>query len=424
MISSEIRCDGQRDCALRPLRSAGFRGSQPAMQVNTLILGAGAAGLYCAAHAGPDTLVVDHGKAPGEKIRISGGGRCNFTNLHAGPDNFLSGNPHFCKSALARHTQWDFIDLVDRHHIPWHEKTLGQLFCDTSARDIIAMLLAEVHAAGADLWLQTQIGEITHDGARFRVTLDREGQRRKVKARHLVVATGGKSIPKMGATGRAYDIAAQFDVPVTETRAGLVPFTFSDAPFTGLSGVSTPVRAMAADGTGFDEALLFTHRGLSGPAMLQISNYWQPGEALTLDLAPGADLYETLRAARATGGRKRLASVLPLPARLVEHLGGQHDLAGNVADWSDARLRRLSDALTGWQVRPTGTEGYRTAEVTLGGIDTGALSSKTMQAKGLPGLHFIGEAVDVTGWLGGYNFQWAWSSAHAAGQAIAAADRA
>jgi predicted Rossmann fold flavoprotein len=394
------------------------------MQVNTLILGAGAAGLYCAAHAGPGTLVVDHAKAPGEKIRISGGGRCNFTNMHAGPDNFLSANPHFCKSALARHTQWDFIDLVDRHGIPWHEKTLGQLFCDTSAKDIIAMLLAEMRAAGADLWLQTEVGEITHDGARFEVTLDRAGQRQRVAARHLVVATGGKSIPKMGATGRAYDIAAQFGVPVTETRAGLVPFTFSETPFAGLSGVSTPVRARAADGTGFDEALLFTHRGLSGPAMLQVSNYWQPGEALTVDLAAGADLFERLRAARATEGRKRLAGLLPLPARLVEHLGGRHDLSGNIADWSDARLRALCDALTGWQVRPTGTEGYRTAEVTLGGIDTDALSSKTMQVKGVPGLHFIGEAVDVTGWLGGYNFQWAWSSAHAAGRAIAAAGRA
>ncbi|WP_084863182.1 NAD(P)/FAD-dependent oxidoreductase [Salibaculum halophilum] len=390
------------------------------MQVNTLILGAGAAGLYCAAHAGPGTLVVDHAKAPGEKIRISGGGRCNFTNLYAGPDNFLSANPHFCKSALARHTQWDFIDLVDRHGIPWHEKTLGQLFCDTSAKDIIAMLMAEMRAAGADLWLRTEVGEITHDGARFDVTLDRDGERRRITARHLVVATGGKSIPKMGATGRAYDIAAQFDVPVAETRAGLVPFTFSETPFAGLSGVSTPVRARAADGTGFDEALLFTHRGLSGPAMLQVSNYWQPGEALTVDLAAGTDLYERLRAARATEGRKRLASLLPLPARLVEHLGDQHDLSGNIADWSDARLRALCDALTGWQVRPTGTEGYRTAEVTLGGIDTGALSSKTMQVKGVPGLHFIGEAVDVTGWLGGYNFQWAWSSAHAAGRAIAA----
>ncbi|MDR9428535.1 MAG: NAD(P)/FAD-dependent oxidoreductase [Salibaculum sp.] len=394
------------------------------MQVNTLILGAGAAGLYCAAHAGPDTLVVDHAKAPGEKIRISGGGRCNFTNMHTGPEAFLSGNPHFCKSALARHTQWDFIDLVDRHGIPWHEKTLGQLFCDTSAKDIIAMLLAELRAAGADLWLQTEVSEITHDGARFHATLAREGRCQKVTARHLVVAMGGKSIPKMGATGRAYDIAAQFDVPVTETRAGLVPFTFSDNPFAGLSGVSTPVRVMAEDGTGFDEALLFTHRGLSGPAMLQVSNYWQPGEGLTVDLAPRADLFETLRMARATAGRKRLSSLLPLPARLVEHLGARHDLSGNMADWSDTRLQGLCDALTGWQVRPTGTEGYRTAEVTLGGIDTDALSSKTMQAKAVPGLHFIGEAVDVTGWLGGYNFQWAWSSAHAAGQAIAMARHA
>jgi len=402
-----------------PLAPGGNCGQSAPMQVNTLILGAGAAGLHCAAHAGPGTLVVDHAKAPGEKIRISGGGRCNFTNLYAGPDNFLSANPHFCKSALARYTQWDFIDLVGRHGIAWHEKTLGQLFCDSSAKDIIRMLLDEMTTAGADLWLRTEIGEITHDGARFHVTLDREGRRQNVTARNLVVATGGKSIPKMGATGLAYDVARQFDVPVTPTRAGLVPFTFSDNPFAGLSGVSTPVRVAAEDGTRFDEALLFTHRGLSGPAMLQISNYWHEGEALSLNLAPAEDLFETLRTARQRAGRKGLSGLLPLPGRLVDHLAGLHDLSGNIADWSDARLRGLCDALTDWQVRPSGTEGYRTAEVTLGGIDTDALSSRTMAVTALPALHFIGEAVDVTGWLGGYNFQWAWSSAHAAGRAIA-----
>ncbi|KPP92069.1 MAG: putative oxidoreductase with FAD/NAD(P)-binding domain YhiN [Rhodobacteraceae bacterium HLUCCA08] len=386
------------------------------MDVTTLILGAGAAGLYCAAHAGPGTLVVDHARAPGEKIRISGGGRCNFTNLHCAPEAFVSENPHFCKSALARHTQWNFLDLVTRHRIAWHEKTLGQLFCDTSARQIIDMLLAECRAAGAGLWLNTQVGEIDHDGSRFTVTLEREGRRRVVRAAALVVATGGKSIPGMGATGLAYDIAARFGLAVTPTRAGLVPFTFDKGRFAALAGVSLPVRARAARGPAFDEALLFTHRGLSGPALLQVSNYWTEGAPVSLDLAPGAALFDALRAARHKAGRKALRTHLGhrLPDRLVAFLGETLDLSGNLADCSDARLHSLAEALQGWQVTPTGTEGYRTAEVTLGGVATDGLSSKTMQAKAVAGLYFIGEGVDVTGWLGGYNFQWAWSSAHAA----------
>ena len=390
------------------------------MEVSTLILGAGAAGLYCAAHAGPGTLVVDHARRPGEKIRISGGGRCNFTNLHCDPEAFLSANPHFCKSALARHTQWDFIDLVDRHGIAWHEKTLGQLFCDDSARRIVDMLLAECARAGAEVRLQTSVGEVGHDGTRFTVTLEREGRRETVRAAALVLATGGKSIPKMGATGLSYDIARQFGLAVTEIRAGLVPFTFDKGRFSDLAGVATPVRARAARGPAFDEALLFTHRGLSGPALLQVSSYWTEGEAVTLDLAPGTDLYSALRDLRTTDGRKALTTHLArhLPDRLVSYLSGLHDLTGTLADCSDARLRELSDAFSRWQVTPTGTEGYRTAEVTLGGIDTASLSSKTMEAKSVPGLYAIGEAVDVTGWLGGYNFQWAWSSAHAAATAI------
>ena len=389
------------------------------MHVKTLILGAGAAGLHCAAFSGPDTLVVDHAKAPGEKIRISGGGRCNFTNTGTSAGNFISQNPHFAKSALARYTQWDFIDLVDRHGIAWHEKTLGQLFCDDTAKDIIAMLLAEM-APTAQLWLQTTVGNIAYDGTQFRVAIKRNGQPQIVTADALVVATGGKSIPKMGATGLAYDIAHQFDLNVTDTRAALVPFTFSDEKFKTLAGVAAPVRVTTADNTSFDEAMLFTHRGLSGPAVLQASSYWHSGEDITVALAP--TLANALRDHRNTDGRKALTTVLAghLPARLVDFLSGDMDLTGNVADLSDKRIDTLADALNAWQLRPSGTEGYRTAEVTAGGVDTNDLSSKTMEAKKVPGLYFIGEAVDVTGWLGGYNFQWAWSSAYAAGTAIAA----
>ncbi len=391
------------------------------MHINTLILGAGAAGLFCAAHAGPSTLVVDHAKAPGEKIRISGGGRCNFTNTGTEPRNFLSQNKHFAKSALSRYTPWDFIALVDQHGIAWHEKTLGQLFCDTSAKDIIAMLLTEMRSAGADLWLQTSIGEITHRDGLFHVALTKDGTSQHITATNLVVATGGKSIPKMGATGIGYQIAQQFGPRMTETRAALVPFTFSDERFKPLAGVAAPVRATAS-GTSFDEAMLFTHRGLSGPAMLQTSSYWSESDAITIDLAPGKNLFETLRAERQTQGRKALKTVLAqhLPGRLVEHLGASHALDGNLADQSDAALTTLTDALQNWQLTPSGTEGYRTAEVTLGGVNTDDLNAKTMQVKAVPGLYFIGEVVDVTGWLGGYNFQWAWASAHAAGHAIAA----
>lgn len=389
--------------------------------VATLILGAGAAGLMCAAHAGPGALVIDHASAPGEKIRISGGGRCNFTNLHAGPENFLSQNPHFCKSALARYTQWDFIDLISRHGIGWHEKTLGQLFCDGRATQIVAMLVAEARRAGADLWLSTRLVEIAHDGHRFRAVLERAGIRVTITARNLVLATGGKSIPKMGATGLAYDIARQFGHDVTETRPALVPLTFSDAPFAPLSGTALPVRA-TCNGAAFEEAALFTHRGLSGPAILQISSFWREGATITLDLDPEGALYGALRAARQSEGRRNLTTVLGqhLPGKLVTHLAPSLALAGNLGDQSDARLGAIIAALRGWHLKPTGSEGYRTAEVTLGGIATGGLESATMESRHLPGLFAIGEAVDVTGWLGGYNFQWAWSSGWVAGQAIAA----
>ncbi|GAA6182234.1 NAD(P)/FAD-dependent oxidoreductase [Shimia sp. NS0008-38b] len=390
------------------------------MTWNTLILGAGAAGMMCAAHAGGRTLVLDHAKAAGEKIRISGGGRCNFTNMYAGPQNFLSANPHFCKSALSRYTQWDFIDLITRHGIAYHEKTLGQLFCDTSAKEIIAMLRAEMEAARAELWLQTKIVSVAHTGTEFVVEVEKDGLRQTLKAKNLVLATGGKSIPKMGATGLAYDIAHQFGLAVTDTRAGLVPFTFSDGRFTPIAGVAHPVRA-SANGAQFDEAMLFTHRGLSGPAMLQISSYWQETHSISLNLFPNGDPFEELRTRRQAQGRRNLTTELAtlLPSRLVEHLSGIMDLSGNLADQSDSALRSLCDVLQHWELQPSGTEGYRTAEVTLGGIDTNALSSKTMEAKAVPGLYVIGEAVDVTGWLGGFNFQWAWSSGWAAGKAIA-----
>lgn len=389
--------------------------------VQTLILGAGAAGMMCAAHAGPDVLVVDHAKAPGEKIRISGGGRCNFTNMYAGHGNFLSENQHFAKSALSRYTQWDFVDLVAKHGIPYHEKTLGQLFCDRSAKDIIAMLMAEM--GGARLWLQTEIGEVAHRDGLFHVALNREGKRHDVAARNLVLATGGKSIPKMGATGLAYRLAAQFGHRVTDTRPALVPLTFEGAAkeqFAALSGTSVPAR-VACNGTSFDEGMLFTHRGLSGPSILQISSYWVEGDALSLHLLPDMDLFQTLRARRSEAGGKAVTTVLAdlLPKKLVQHLAATWALTGNLADQSDTALQALCDGLTAWSVTPTSSEGYRTAEVTLGGIATEGLSSKTMESLHVGGLYAIGEAVDVTGWLGGYNFQWAWSSGVAAGRAIA-----
>lgn len=389
------------------------------MQVQTLIIGAGAAGMMAAAHAGSGVLIIDHARAPGEKIRISGGGRCNFTNLDVRPEAFISNNPHFMKSALRRYTQWDFIEIVTRHGIGYHEKTLGQLFCDRTARDIVTMLQAEMTQAGAQLMLDTSLSDITHDGTHFRATLTRHGKTRTVTATNLVVASGGKSIPKMGATGLGYQIAAQFGLPVTPTRAGLVPLTFTDDRFKPLAGTALPVRA-SGDGPPFDEAMLFTHRGLSGPAILQASSYWDQGQQITINLYPATSLYDNLRDARKIAGRKSLGTALAqlLPNKLAQHLTATLNLDGNLADWPDARLRDLADTLHNWTLTPSGSEGYRTAEVTLGGVDTGALDSKTMAAKSMPNLYFIGECVDVTGWLGGYNFQWAWSSGWAAGQAI------
>lgn len=380
---------------------------------DTIILGAGAAGMMCAAHAGGRVLLIDQARAVGEKIRISGGGRCNFTNMYAGPENYISQNPHFVKSALSRYTQWDFIDLVSRHGIAYHEKTLGQLFCDESAKQIINMLVAEMGAA--EVRLRTSVSAVERAGDGFEVTLD-TGE--VLHARNFVVACGGKSIPKMGASGLGYQIARQFGLPITQTRPALVPLTFGDM-FKPLAGVALDAR-VSCGGVSFDEAVLFTHRGLSGPAILQISSYWREGMPITLNLWPAGNLLDRLRDQRQKSGRRDISTNLAewLPKRLVAYLADLHGWRGNLADHSDAALTNIVRAITAWELYPNGTEGYRTAEVTLGGVDTDALSSKTMQAKGVPNLYFIGEVVDVTGWLGGYNFQWAWSSGWAAGVAI------
>lgn len=388
--------------------------------VDVLVLGAGAAGLMCAAEAGKrgrTVLVLDHAEAPGEKIRISGGGRCNFTNLRTSPANFLSENPAFCRSALSRYTAADFVALVERHGIPFHEKTLGQLFCDGSSKAIIDLLLRELAAGGGAVQLGTAIGAIDHRDGGFVV----ESSAGAISCLSLVVATGGKSIPKMGATGLGYDIAARFGLRVTETRPALVPLTF-EADLLGrtstLAGVTVDGRVSCGKAA-FEEAVLFTHRGLSGPAILQISSYWRPGEEIALALAPTVDVFATLRAARAKNGRQSLATALAaiLPRRLAQFIAGTPAPAKPIADLSDVRLREMATAINAWRVKPVGSEGYRTAEVTLGGVDTRDLDQRTMAAKAVPGLYFIGEVVDVTGWLGGYNFQWAWSSGWCAGRA-------
>ncbi len=372
-----------------------------------------------AARRGRRVLVVDHAKKPAEKIRISGGGRCNFTNLYCSPANYLSQNQRFCVSALKRYTQQDFLALVDRHRIAWHEKTLGQLFCNDSAQDIIDMLLGELRKAGGKLQLETAVTGIEAlPGGGFSVATTRES----LKSSSLVVATGGPSIPKMGATGFGYDVARQFGLKVIPPRAGLVPLTFSDSNrelCKRLAGVS--VDAIVSFGkTSFREGLLFTHRGLSGPSILQISSYWQEGQPITVNLAPETDVFETLRGLRSASPKQDLKTALGavLPKRLADELATEHGLSGRLADQSDKVLRRAGDAINRWQLTPVGTEGYRTAEVALGGVDTGELSSKTMEARKVPGLYFIGEVVDVTGHLGGFNFQWAWSSGHAAGQVV------
>jgi predicted Rossmann fold flavoprotein len=386
---------------------------------DAIVLGAGGAGMMCAAVAGQRgrrVLLVDHADAPGKKILISGGGRCNFTNLHASPDRFLSANPRFAVSALARYTPADFLALVEKHGIAWHVKTLGQLFCDGSARQIVAMLMDECERGGVELALGHPIRDIGHADGRFQVTFGA----RTAEAPALVVATGGPSIPKLGATGFAYDLARRFGLKVVEPRPALVPITLSreEALFHALSGVSTEVVASAGKAA-FREAALFTHRGLSGPAILQISSYWRPGEPIAIDFLPDAKP-GWLREAKRTTPRFALKTALAryLPERLAEALAGRLALAGNLADLPDRSLDEAERQLARWRFTPNGTEGFAKAEVTVGGIATAGLSSKTMAATNLPGLYAIGEAVDVTGWLGGYNFQWAWASGVAAGEAV------
>jgi predicted Rossmann fold flavoprotein len=388
-------------------------------QFDVVVIGAGAAGMMCALEAGKRgrrVLVLDHAAAPGEKIRISGGGRCNFTNTRTAPEAFLSENPRFCISALRRYRPADFIALVERHGIAWHEKTLGQLFCDGSAKQIIEMLTAGMRRAGVELRLQTTVARIDKTADGFALTLGDRG----VACRSLVVATGGKSIPKMGATGFGYEVARQFGLRVVEPRPALVPLTFEPgllSRLAPLAGVALDVRASAGKAR-FDEAMLFTHRGLSGPAILQISSYWREGQEIGVDMAPGLDLFALLKQAKAERPRQAVQTVLAehLPKRLAQSIAEQQGASGNLADQPDPRLRAIAQAVNGWRVKPVGSEGYRTAEVTLGGVDTAALESRTLEAKAVPGLHFVGEAVDVTGWLGGYNFQWAWASGWSAGQ--------
>lgn len=400
--------------------------------IDVLIVGAGAAGMMCAIEAGKRgrrVRVIDHARAPGEKIRISGGGRCNFTNLGTSGANFLGENPRFALSALRRFTQHDFIKMVDRHGIAWHEKTLGQLFCDDSAKQIIRMLTDEMKAAGVTLSLGVGVKTVERAGERFQVDLD-DGSR--VTAASLVVASGGKSIPKMGATGWGYEVARRFGLRVTDTRPALVPLTFEPGlleqlkPLAGVS-VDAVVRHKAPKDAGagrpaketvFREGLLFTHRGLSGPSILQISSYWREGEAITVDLAPDRDAAAEILAAKSENGKQAVHTAVGhvVPRRLAEALCARENLSGKLAEVGDKKLRALAEAVNAWTVKPVGSEGYRTAEVTLGGVDTAALDQQTMEAKTVPGLFFIGEVADVTGWLGGYNFQWAWSSGWAAGQ--------
>ena len=392
-------------------------------QFDAIIIGAGAAGLMCAATAGQRSkrvLLLDHSKKIGEKIRISGGGRCNFTNIYTSAAQFLSSNPHFCKSALKQYTQHDFIALVEQHGIAYHEKTLGQLFCNESAQQIIDMLLQECADGDVDLRKETSVESVAYNNGTYQI----QSSAGSFTAPKLVIASGGLSIPKIGASNFGYKIAQQFVLDIIPTRAGLVPLTFQAALLErckALSGVSAPAASVIAqDKTRFDEALLFTHRGLSGPSILQISSYWQEGEAITVNLIQDIDILSALQDHKSKDAKKDIQTVLAdyLPKRLAASICEAEGASGRMADLSNAKLQALSAAIQNWQIKPSGTEGYRTAEVTLGGVDTNALSSKTMEVKSQPGLYFIGEVVDVTGWLGGYNFQWAWSSGVACGRAL------
>ncbi|WP_286267710.1 NAD(P)/FAD-dependent oxidoreductase [Thalassotalea atypica] len=393
------------------------------ISTDVLVLGAGAAGLMCAATAGyrgKNVIVVDMGKKPGRKILISGGGRCNFTNENASPENYLCQNPHFVKSALSRYTQFDFIDLVERHGMPFHHKTLGQLFCDNGAQDIVDILMTECEWAGVEVHLRSEVLHIEKSDSGYIVkTTDKSFQ-----CQSLVVASGGLTMPKLGATPIGYKVAEQFGLEVLPTKAALVPFTLHEHDkqrFDGLSGISIPTTVSSEDGTSFKENILFTHRGLSGPAILQISSFWRAGQTVTIDLLPESAISDLIQQWRETQSQKSLKNLLStvLPKRFVESLVNHKDITDKaINQLSKDDVAYLVQYLHHWQIKPNGTEGYRTAEVTLGGVNTDELSSKTFEAKKAKGLYFIGEVIDVTGHLGGYNFQFAWSSGVACGQAV------
>lgn len=392
------------------------------MKTDVIVIGAGAAGLFCAAEAGKrgrKTWVLDHAKKVGRKILMSGGGRCNFTNMYCGPENFISQNPHFCKSALNQYTQWDFIGLVSDYKIPNHEKTLGQLFCDDSAKDIVNLLLNECQKHDVTIQTQTEILSLEATDGGFALKTNKGD----MWCESLVIATGGLSMPKLGASPFGYKIAEQFGHQIEPTRAGLVPFTLHEEDkkvLAELSGVSVPASASCND-TSFNESMLFTHRGLSGPAMLQISSFWHPGQTLDIDLSPSMDLAQSLLQEQQGSPKAQLSTVLShhYPKRVVQillpYLGIQ---SKPMNQYQGQQLAHIAQKLHQWQIKPNGTEGYRTAEVTLGGVSTDQVSSKTMESRLQPGLFFVGEVLDVTGWLGGYNFQWAWSSGWVAGQGV------
>ncbi|TDB44073.1 NAD(P)/FAD-dependent oxidoreductase [Photorhabdus luminescens] len=395
---------------------------------DAVIIGAGAAGLFCAAQAGQlglQILVLDNGKKAGRKILMSGGGRCNFTNMYTEPSAYLSANPHFCKSALARYTQWDFIELVQRHGIAYHEKTLGQLFCDDSAQQVVDMLLKECEAGQVTIRLRSEVSHVEKNEQGFFIIVNGK----QVSTRSLVIASGGLSMPGLGATPFGYRMAEQFGMKVLPTRAALVPFTLHKPLLEQLhvlSGVSVPAIVTAENGTRFKENILFTHRGLSGPAILQISSYWQSGEFVSINLLPDSDLEALLEQERSAHPNQSVKNTLAklLPKRLTECLQTLDQIPDiALKQLTPNQQKQLVVNLQSWRVQPNGTEGYRTAEVTMGGIDTHQLSSKTMETNQVKGLYFIGEVVDVTGWLGGYNFQWAWSSAWACAQALCSAER-
>ncbi|WP_158965752.1 NAD(P)/FAD-dependent oxidoreductase [Paraglaciecola sp. L3A3] len=392
-------------------------------QVDVIVIGAGAAGLMCAAQAGyrgKQVLVLDMGKKPGRKILISGGGRCNFTNEGAKPENYLCQNPHFVKSALSRYSAQDFVELVDRHGLAYHHKTLGQLFCDNSAQDIVDILLTECDWAGVTVSLRSEVLQVQKQDGGYLVNTNNG----EFYCTSLVVASGGLTMPKLGATPIGYNIAKQFGLNVLPTTAALVPFTLHDHDkerFDGLSGISIATSVTSESGVSFKENILFTHRGLSGPAILQISSFWQAGESVSINLLPESDITNIIKEWRESNPKKSLKNMLAtvLPKSFIEAMVSQQDITDKtISQLSNQDITQLSQYLHSWQIKPNGTEGYRTAEVTLGGVDTDELSSKTFEAKKAPGLYFIGEVIDVTGWLGGYNFQFAWSCGMACGLAV------